>query len=65
VVLCLPLELQPSGLRFSFELVRCLPCPLVNLSTGRLIVSQANWPTNQLYNFRVAPSLLASEPLVN
>ena len=32
------------------SLCRCIPCQSVNLSTGQLVICQANWPTDQLIN---------------
>jgi hypothetical protein len=41
---CLSLVLRASSL------YRCIPCPLVNLSTGQLVAFLANWPTGQPIN---------------
>ena len=48
----LPWSVQPS-LRASSSSAPCLPCLLVNLSTGQLVIASgplANWPTDQLVN---------------
>ena len=54
----------PSGLRFPLELVRCIPCPPVNLSTGQRIQnSPLHFCTGALLRFAplrcpLSPSLV-------
>jgi len=50
---------SPYAAPFDF----CIPCQLVNLSTGQLVVSLAHWPAGQPINSLAARAYGASQLL--